>query len=534
MKSKEKKQNLLPANHTMDEELLLEAGEMTRYKMPIQCIWQIIYYGERRMNNVEDEDKEKENDEDKITSKTGFFYAKSKLIHGEETSIKRMFFLTDANKANIGKISSEGKDTKKLLLEELDGIIPPDIKKKGDCSKELTEYIIDLMRYPVAAAENEVKNAKNKDKAKKDLAIVRKYFSLNTLTYYRHILEKKGGMEAFNQMVDEAFDCHYVKGDFKMSMPTELMSDSCPSMKNQFEILQKQIDTLPATPRQSSEKTIVGDYGELKNLQGEADVKYDDGSTYTGGWKYGNREGYGIYTSADGSQEYTGDWVCDVREGRGRYVNKDKADEYEYIGEWKNDRMNGTGTLKQADGEVYSGEWIEGEFVEGEIKTPGGLFYKGQVKNGYPEGEGILKTPTGITIEGTFIHMDINGHGTVTFPDGSSIEGIWKAPIAGLYEKEDLWHPSDLQRPIRQILFDDDGSFGGGYVDFEYDDNGKVKKLSYYDAQGKLEKDVEYDDNGKVQKRSRYDAQGKLIKAYEKKSLSKHILDILFGRDKKA
>lgn len=506
MKPEEKKQNMLPSNHTMDEDLLLEAGEITRYKMPIQCIWQIIYYGERRMNNVENKDKEK----NKITSKTGFFDAKRKLIHGEETSIKRMFLLTGNNTANIGKISSEGKDTKKILLEELAGIIPPDIKEKGDRSKELTEYIIDLMRCPVAAAENEVKNAKDKDKAEKDLAIVKKYFSLNTLTYYRHILEKKGGMEAFNQMVNEAFDCHYVKGDFKMSMPTELMSDSRSSMKNQLEILQKKIDTLPATPRQSSEKAIVRDFGELKKLQDEVDVKYDDGSTYTGGWKYGNREGYGIYTSADGNHEYTGYWVCDVREGKGKYVNKDKAEGYVYNGEWENDQMNGTGTLIYTDGVIFSGEWIDGKFVEGEIKTPSGLSYKGQMKNGYPEGEGALRLSRGITLEGTFNHWDLDGHGTVTFPDGSSIEGIWKAPIAGLFKKEDLWHPSDLQRPISATFFDDDGSLDGGYMQVEFDDNGKVKK------------------------RSRYDAQGKLRKDYEKKSLSKHILDILFDRDKKA
>ena len=69
----------------------------------------------------------------------------------------------------------------------------------------------------------------------------------------------------------------------------------------------------------------------------QASITYDDGRKYVGEWKDGKRHGQGTVIWADG--EYA-----------------------KYVGEWRNDQPNGQGTLTLVDGGAYVGEWI---MVEG-------------------------------------------------------------------------------------------------------------------------------------------------------------------------
>lgn len=57
-------------------------------------------------------------------------------------------------------------------------------------------------------------------------------------------------------------------------------------------------------------------------------VKFENGAVYTGSWRSGLREGYGVQKWIDGSY---------------------------YEGHWKSDRANGYGKLVHADGDVYEG-----------------------------------------------------------------------------------------------------------------------------------------------------------------------------------
>lgn len=74
--------------------------------------------------------------------------------------------------------------------------------------------------------------------------------------------------------------------------------------------------------------------------------------------------GKGIMIWKDGSK-YQGEFKENKIEGTGHkvFVNGDQ-----YLGEWVNDQMNGHGTLTKADGEQVTGNWQDGEFVpeEGE------------------------------------------------------------------------------------------------------------------------------------------------------------------------
>lgn len=75
---------------------------------------------------------------------------------------------------------------------------------------------------------------------------------------------------------------------------------------------------------------------------GYHEVTYDDGSTYKGNFKNGERSGYGVYT-----------WP----EKRSGYM-------YKYEGNWQHGERNGKGTAYYVGGAVDKGMWKNGEFVE--------------------------------------------------------------------------------------------------------------------------------------------------------------------------
>jgi len=98
---------------------------------------------------------------------------------------------------------------------------------------------------------------------------------------------------------------------------------------------------------------------EEKN--GPGTETYEDGSSYVGVFKDGERNGQGTYTYGKGEWEgdkYVGDWKDGKRTGQGTYTwsNGNK-----YIGEYKDGKPNGQGTLTYPDGTKYVGEWKNGK-----------------------------------------------------------------------------------------------------------------------------------------------------------------------------
>ena len=77
------------------------------------------------------------------------------------------------------------------------------------------------------------------------------------------------------------------------------------------------------------------------------------------------RDGYGTMTFTSGSKEN----------------KKAKQLLLKYVGEWKNDKMEGQGTMEYANGRVYVGGWKAGK---------------------------------------------LEGQGTMSYPDGGIRKGIWK------------------------------------------------------------------------------------------------------------
>ncbi|MBE6599791.1 MAG: hypothetical protein E7640_01105 [Ruminococcaceae bacterium] len=124
----------------------------------------------------------------------------------------------------------------------------------------------------------------------------------------------------------------------------------------------------------------------------------DDGATYVGQMKDLKYHGNGTLTFADGTV-YSGQFENGVYSGFGKLVY---ADGSKYEGSFKNGKFNGPGTLTYADGASYSGSFENGEFHgNGVMIYRDGAKYEGSFKNGARD-TGKYTWPTGESIDGVF------------------------------------------------------------------------------------------------------------------------------------
>ena len=149
-------------------------------------------------------------------------------------------------------------------------------------------------------------------------------------------------------------------------------------------------------------------------------------------------------------------------------VSLDSSDGWKYVGQWKDKKPNGDGTVFRPDGIFYRGEmkdgmpngkgkssyksdtnplmegeseergWIfEGDWVNGipeglgtlDLNHPvwgyGNMKYEGEISQGVPHGFGNCIYPAGIKYEGMWWDGYEHGDGTRLYPNGERIEGTW-------------------------------------------------------------------------------------------------------------
>jgi len=98
--------------------------------------------------------------------------------------------------------------------------------------------------------------------------------------------------------------------------------------------------------------------GFSKNTRhGQGTMQWPNGDEYVGEWKNDKMNGEGIMSWANGDL-YDGNWTDDIMNGQGTYI---WANGDEYTGSWKNGVQDGQGTFTYADGEVVSGVFSNGE-----------------------------------------------------------------------------------------------------------------------------------------------------------------------------
>jgi Caspase domain/MORN repeat len=153
--------------------------------------------------------------------------------------------------------------------------------------------------------------------------------------------------------------------------------------------------SLPACPGAHYRTTRTACHGE-QSFQDSADL-----GNYVGEFRDGKREGRGSLNFGD-DWHYIGEFREGKRTGRGTLT---WAKSYRYVGEFLNDRRDGQGVQTDNVGSIYVGDF----------------------KNNLPDGKGTHVFPDGSRHVGNFKRGKINGEGITYNQDGSPLRsGLWK------------------------------------------------------------------------------------------------------------
>eukprot|EP00826_Nyctotherus_ovalis_P018425 TRINITY_DN15519_c0_g3_i4.p1 TRINITY_DN15519_c0_g3~~TRINITY_DN15519_c0_g3_i4.p1 ORF type:complete len:447 (+),score=58.34 TRINITY_DN15519_c0_g3_i4:403-1743(+) len=158
----------------------------------------------------------------------------------------------------------------------------------------------------------------------------------------------------------------------------------------------------------------VGDRyeGEWKDClkHGNGTDIFANGDVYIGQYRLGNIKhnskgkpcGYGQYMWRNGST-YTGQFENGFKNGFGKYRKSKDRSTNMYEGEYLKDKKHGFGIFKWSSGNVYMGQYREDERDGiGKMQWTDGSIYIGQWERGIQHGYGIMIFPDGSAKEGQF------------------------------------------------------------------------------------------------------------------------------------
>ena len=98
---------------------------------------------------------------------------------------------------------------------------------------------------------------------------------------------------------------------------------------------------------------------EKKN--GPGTKTYEDGSSYVGVFKDGERNGQGTYNYSDGDK-YEGEWKDDKYHGQGTWFGKGEWKGQKYVGEYK-DNKRWNGIYYDQNGNII-GKYVNGKEIK--------------------------------------------------------------------------------------------------------------------------------------------------------------------------
>ena len=102
-----------------------------------------------------------------------------------------------------------------------------------------------------------------------------------------------------------------------------------------------------------------------------------------------------------------------------------------YVGQYKGNKRNGTGTLHLCNGSIFNGNFKDDKFHTGTYIYSNGDKYIGEFLDNMPYGDGTYIMNGGMSqFKGHFRAGDINGKGTL-LEDGVTTEGYFKITISG-------------------------------------------------------------------------------------------------------
>ena len=163
--------------------------------------------------------------------------------------------------------------------------------------------------------------------------------------------------------------------------------------------------TLAAENGSPEAQSILGEIfqhglGDSK-METVENLEWDEG-LYSGEVLNGVPHGHGtldVYQDDEHIRRYQGEWKDgEFTLGAAYWPDKEK-----YIGEFKEGKKHGKGTVEYADGGGYDGGWKENHFHgKGKRYFPDGAFYEGDFVEGRWHGQGSFTWADGESYEGTF------------------------------------------------------------------------------------------------------------------------------------
>ena len=138
---------------------------------------------------------------------------------------------------------------------------------------------------------------------------------------------------------------------------------------------------------------------------------WPDGWKYVGEYRDGKKNGQGTLTWPDGDK-YVGEWRDNKRNGQGTLTWPDGD---KYVGEWRDDKRNGQGTYSWGvnskwAGDTYFGEWRDNNRTgQGTYTYASGSKYVGEFRDGKRTGWGVHTFADGRQLVGEFKDGSMNG-----------------------------------------------------------------------------------------------------------------------------
>ena len=158
---------------------------------------------------------------------------------------------------------------------------------------------------------------------------------------------------------------------------------------------------------------------------------YPNGEKYIGEFKNGKRHGQGTLENSIWNK-YVGEWKDDKRHGQGTFIDEGSSPFFiksTYVGEWINDKKNGYGIITFADGPIYDGEWKDDkENGKGTVTLQNGKTYITDFKNGFAilTNEDPIIYDNGKIFYGKYKNGKKHNQGTLILHNGTKIPGIWE------------------------------------------------------------------------------------------------------------
>jgi hypothetical protein len=158
---------------------------------------------------------------------------------------------------------------------------------------------------------------------------------------------------------------------------------------------------------------------------GSCRLKFDteqrsDGRYHRGFYFSGVRSGYGLETSTDGNSIWSGVYQGGSLNGYAVYIGLSEGvvTQY-YAGGWKMGNRHGFGSYRYTNGDLYTGEFRDGvEHGEGEYVSRTGVRFSGSIVSAKLDGMGALIVPGLVRSEGVWENGEREGEGFDIYLEG--------------------------------------------------------------------------------------------------------------------